>query len=143
MKLFMKSTTCSKIWNIPYYLIFTTKFNDSSILIRIISWDYFNLSVANEYIGDVTIPSQFIMYNQCCSRQISQSDCSFHIKLNYIYIYKLWHICLKPGTGFLSPYVMACFGVWWFVVRGDCWSCWYLWYCWPSWFQLSFHNRTN
>jgi hypothetical protein len=31
------------------------KFNDSSILITIISWDYLNLSVANEYIGDVTI----------------------------------------------------------------------------------------
>ena len=33
------------------------KFNDSSILITIISWAYVNLSVANEYIGDVTIPT--------------------------------------------------------------------------------------
>jgi len=33
--------------------------------------------------GDVTIPTQVIMSNQCCSRQISQSDCSIHIKLNY------------------------------------------------------------
>ena len=40
--------TCWKISNIPYNLIFTTKFNDSSILIRIISWDYLNLLVANE-----------------------------------------------------------------------------------------------
>ena len=42
--------------------------------------------VANEYVGDVTIPTQVIMYNQCCSRQISQSDCSIHIKLNYLHI---------------------------------------------------------
>jgi len=25
----------------------------------------------NEYVGDVTIPTQVIMYNQCCSRRIS------------------------------------------------------------------------
>ena len=49
--------TCSKIEDIPYNLIFTTKCNDSSILIRIISWDYLNLSLANEYVGDVTIPT--------------------------------------------------------------------------------------
>ena len=59
----MKSINCSKpgytsiIWsnisNNPYNLIFTTKFNDSSILITIISWDYLNLSLANEYVGDV------------------------------------------------------------------------------------------
>jgi hypothetical protein len=33
------SITCSKISTIPYNLIFKTKFNDSSILIMIISWD--------------------------------------------------------------------------------------------------------
>ena len=38
------SLTCSKILNIRYNLIFTTKFNDSLILITIISWDYLNLS---------------------------------------------------------------------------------------------------
>ena len=38
------SITCSTISNIPYNLIFTTKFNDSSILITIISCDYLNLS---------------------------------------------------------------------------------------------------
>ena len=43
--------TCSKIENIPYNIIFTTKLNDSSILITIISWDYLNLSLANEYVG--------------------------------------------------------------------------------------------
>jgi hypothetical protein len=46
------------------YLIFTTKFNDSSILIAIISCDYLNLSLEDEHIGDVTIPTQVIEYNQ-------------------------------------------------------------------------------
>jgi hypothetical protein len=50
--------------NIPYNLIFTTKFNDSSILIKINSCDYLNLSLADEYAGDVTIPTQVIKYNQ-------------------------------------------------------------------------------
>jgi hypothetical protein len=45
-----------KISNIPYNLIITTKFNDSLILITIISCDYLNLYVANEYVGNVTIP---------------------------------------------------------------------------------------
>jgi len=58
------SIVCSKISNIPYNLIFTTKFNDSSISITIISWDYLNLSLANEYVGDVTIPTQVIKYDQ-------------------------------------------------------------------------------
>ena len=58
------SITCSKIENILYNLIFITKFNDTSILITIISWDYMNLSVANEYVGDVRIPNQVIKYNQ-------------------------------------------------------------------------------
>jgi hypothetical protein len=56
--------TCSTISNIPYNLIFATKFNDSSILITISSCDYLNLSLANEYVGDVTIPTQVIKYNQ-------------------------------------------------------------------------------
>jgi hypothetical protein len=76
------SVTCSKISNIPSNLIFTTKFNDSSILITIISWDYLNLSLANEYVGDITILTQVIKYNQFFSRWISQSDCSIQIKLN-------------------------------------------------------------
>ena len=58
------SITCSKIENIPYNLIFTTKFNDCSILIMIISWDYLNLSLANEYFCDFTIATQVIKYNQ-------------------------------------------------------------------------------
>jgi hypothetical protein len=58
------SITCSTISNIPYNLIFTTKFNDSSISITIISCDYLNLSLADEHVGDVTIPTQVIEYNQ-------------------------------------------------------------------------------
>jgi uncharacterized membrane protein len=41
-----------------------TKFNDFSILITIISYDYLNLSLADEHVGDITIPTQFIEYNQ-------------------------------------------------------------------------------
>ena len=55
------SITCSTITYIPYNLIFTTKFNDSSILI---TCDYLNLSLADEHVGDVTIPTQVIEYNQ-------------------------------------------------------------------------------
>ena len=58
------SIACSTISNIPYNLIFTTKFNDSSILITIISYDYLNLSLANEYVGDVIIPTHVIEYNK-------------------------------------------------------------------------------
>ena len=55
--------TCSKIEHIPYNIIFTTKLNDSSILITIISWDYLILSLVNEYVGNVTMPNQVIKYN--------------------------------------------------------------------------------
>jgi hypothetical protein len=34
------------------------------MLIKIISCDYLNLSLENEYVGDVTIPTQVIEYNQ-------------------------------------------------------------------------------
>ena len=34
------------------------------MLITIISCDYLNLSLENEYVGDVTIPTQVIEYNQ-------------------------------------------------------------------------------
>jgi hypothetical protein len=44
--------------------MFSTQFNDSSILITIISCDYLNLSLADELVGDVTIPTQIIEYNQ-------------------------------------------------------------------------------
>ena len=35
--------------------------------------------------------TQVIKYNLCCSRQISQSDCSIHIKLNYKNIIQIFH----------------------------------------------------
>jgi hypothetical protein len=77
------SITCSKISNIPYNLTFTTKFNDSSIVITIISWDYLNLTLANEYKTSQYQPrlSSITIF---FSRRISQSDCSIHIKLNYM-----------------------------------------------------------
>jgi hypothetical protein len=56
--------TCSTISNIPYNLIFTTKFNDSSILITIISCDYLNVFLLDEHVGGVTIPTQVIEYSQ-------------------------------------------------------------------------------
>ena len=76
------SITCSTISNIPYNLIFTTKSNDSSILITIISCDYLNLSLADEHIGDVTIPTQIIEYNKKFLQAISQSYWIIQIKLN-------------------------------------------------------------
>ena len=54
-KMYIEFNTASKIEHNPYNLIFTIKFNDSSILITIISWDYLNLSLANEYVSEVTI----------------------------------------------------------------------------------------
>jgi len=58
------SITCSTISNILYNLIFTTTFNDSSILITINSCDYLNLLLADEHVGDITISTQVIEYNQ-------------------------------------------------------------------------------
>ena len=43
--------------------MFTAKFNDSSILITIISCNTLNMSLGNEYVVDVTIPTQTIKYN--------------------------------------------------------------------------------
>jgi hypothetical protein len=69
----MKSVNCSKpginlLKNLIYIpftcnLICPRKFNDSSFLFTIISWVYLNLSLADEYVGDVTIPTQVIKYN--------------------------------------------------------------------------------
>ena len=68
------SITCSTISNIPYNLFFTTKFNDSSILITIILCDYLKLSLADEHVGDVTIPTRLSSITNIFSRRISQSD---------------------------------------------------------------------
>ena len=64
--------------------------NDSSILITIISCDYLNLSLAEEHVVDVTIPTQVIEHTKIFSRQISQLDSSIQIKLNY-YIINVKH----------------------------------------------------
>ena len=73
--------SCLKISNIPYNSMLTPDFNDFSILITIISGAYLDLFVMNECVGDVTMPTQVIMYYQSYSRQISQCDCS--IRINY------------------------------------------------------------
>ena len=64
--------------------MFTTTFNDSSMLITIISCDYLNLSLTNQYIGDVTIPTQVIKYNN----NLLQADQS--IRLQYSIQIKLF-----------------------------------------------------
>ena len=87
---------CSKISNIPYNVIFTTKFNDSSNLITIISCDYLNLSLANEYVGDVTILTQVIKYNQNFLH-VDQP-----IRLQYSNQIKLYGIKLYPASLVMS-----------------------------------------
>jgi len=54
----------------------------------IISCDYLNLLLVNEYVGDVTIPTQVIEYNQnfLQADQPIRLQYSNQIKL-YIYIY--------------------------------------------------------
>ena len=85
------SVTCPNILNIPYNLIFTTKFNDSSILITIISWDCLKLLLANECVCDVTIPTHVIKYNQ----GLVQADQP--TRLQYSYQIKLFiHMCSFP-----------------------------------------------
>jgi hypothetical protein len=84
------SINCSEISNIPDNLIFTTKFKDSSILITIVSCDYLNLSSANEYVGDATIPTQVIKYNQ----NVYQADKP--IRLQYPNQIKLYLCIYQP-----------------------------------------------
>jgi len=47
-----------------------------------------NLSLADEHVGDVTIPTQVIEYSQNFARRIIQSDWNIQIKLNYKNIYQ-------------------------------------------------------
>ena len=74
--------------------MFTTTFNDSSILITIISCDYLNFSLANEYVCDVTIPTQVIKYSQ----KIFQEDQP--IKLQYSNQIKLFDFKIVPTVTF-------------------------------------------
>lgn len=47
-------------------------------------WYFFNFSIIlslwNEYVIDVTIPTHVIKYKPYCSRRINKSDCSIHSK---------------------------------------------------------------
>jgi hypothetical protein len=60
---------------------------DSSILITIFSCDYLNLSLADEHVGDVTIPTQVIEYNQNCLQNQP-------IRLQHSNQIKLFHLLL-------------------------------------------------
>jgi hypothetical protein len=63
------------------YLIFTAKFNDSSIFITIIACDYLSLRM------NMLVTSQYqprlSSITKIFSRRIRQSDCSIQIKINY------------------------------------------------------------
>ena len=50
----------------------------------IISWDYLNLTLANEYVGEVNIPTQVNKYNQFFL-QADQAIC----RLQYSHLIKL------------------------------------------------------
>ena len=107
MKWFMKSITepgfitCSKISNILYNLIFTTKFNDSSI--TIVSCDYLNLSLANEYVGDVTILTQVIKYNQN-SLQVESIRLQFSNQIKLLTIL----FCVQWPSSIRTPFMAKC-----------------------------------
>ena len=57
------------------------------MLITIFSCDYLNLSLADEHVGDVTIPTQVIEYNQNCLQNQP-------IRLQYSNQIKLFHLLL-------------------------------------------------
>jgi hypothetical protein len=90
------SITCSKISNIPYDLIFTTKFNDSSILITML----FHVTVwicrwrMNMLVTSQCQPS-LSSITKIFSKRISQSDCSIQIKLNYFSIFLKDEVCCE------------------------------------------------
>jgi hypothetical protein len=66
--------------------------NNSLILNTIISWYYFNFSLANEYVGDVTIPTQVVKYNQ----NVLQTNQP--IRLQHSYQFKLLLSALEIPT---------------------------------------------
>jgi hypothetical protein len=63
-----------------------TNVNDSSILFMVISCDYLKLSLANEYVGDVTIPTQVIEYNQNFLQADQPIRLHYSNQINYISI---------------------------------------------------------
>jgi hypothetical protein len=79
------SINCSTILNIPYNLIFTTKFNDSSILIKRL----FHVTIwIDRWRMNTLVTSQYqhrlSSITKIFSRRISQSDWNIQTKLNYI-----------------------------------------------------------
>ena len=105
------SITCSTISNIPYNFIFTTKFNDASILIMIISCDYLYFRWRMNTLVTSQYQHRLSSITKIFSRRISQSDCNIQIKLNYIQddhtIYV--HICSRFTRGKSNEF--------WFVVN--------------------------
>ena len=81
--------TCSTISNICYNLLFTTKFNDSSILIRL-----FHVTIwicrwrMNTLVTPQYQPRFISSITKIFSRWISQSDWNIQIKLNYFEVTK-------------------------------------------------------
>jgi hypothetical protein len=84
------------------------------MLITIISCDYLNLSLENEYVGDVTIPTQVIEYNQ----NFLQADQV--IRLQYSNQIELYIQCI-----YTYIFEQECF-VWWIlcylVFSLTCWQ---------------------
>ena len=89
--------------NIHYNLIFTTKFNDSSILITIISKDYLILSSTNEYVVDVTISTHVINYNHF----FLPADKPIRLKYSHqVQLYIFIYIC-HQSLSFMSSVTSA------------------------------------
>jgi hypothetical protein len=102
------SITWSKISNIPYNLIYKRKFNDSSILVTIVSWYYLNLSLANEYVGDVTIPTQLIKDNNFfpggSGNQIAVfTSIKLYINIAYVLVAIYKHVYISRRGFFFYP----------------------------------------
>ena len=84
------------MFHFDYNLIFTTKCNDSSILITIISWYilyYLNLSLASNMLTKSQYQPRLSSITYVApGGRISQSDCSIHIKLNYLRLHQhVWY----------------------------------------------------
>ena len=99
------SITCSTTSNIPYNLIFTTKFNDFSILITIISCDYLNLSLAINTLVTSQYQSRLSSITNIFSRRISHSDWNIQIKLNY----SSMNLNRYPGDWSIDFIIYVCF----------------------------------
>jgi hypothetical protein len=77
------------------------------ILITIISCDYLNLSLADEYVGNVTIPTQVIEYSQNFLQAIIQSDLNIQIKLNYIKLISVKYLLIRKFRNYQTKTSVA------------------------------------